>query len=292
MTTKVALTLEPGERAGVAAGAVLRRLADIAEANLPGALAGSDPEHLHDLRVAVRRARSVLRELRGVHRKRARRRLRRELKWVQAATGPVRDLDVQLGEWDSLLEELTADQREALTPLRIRLQARLLEEREEMTAALQSPRFAAALETWRALADDPGGPRADEPIEGMAGKRIRSVYRRMVRDGRAIGPDTPDEALHELRKRGKELRYLLELFGSLFPREVVKPMVTTLKGLQDVLGRFQDRSVQAGRLRDEPEAAAAVEALLADQARARDEFADRFAAFSDSEQRGLVKRTF
>ena len=52
------------------------------------------------------------------------------------------------------------------------------------------------------------------------------------------------EALHDLRKRGKELRYLLELFGSPFPTNVVKPMVSTLKDLQEVLGRFQDRAVQ------------------------------------------------
>ena len=72
----------------------------------------------------------------------------------------------------------------------------------------------------------------------------------MVRDGSAIDDDSPDEALHDLRKRGKELRYLLELFGSLFPADVVKPMVAALKDLQDVLGHFQDRSVQTDMLRE------------------------------------------
>ena len=83
----------------------------------------------------------------------------------------------------------------------------------------------------------------------MAADRIRRVYRRMVRDGRKIDDDSPDEDLHELRKRGKELRYLLELFGYLYPPDVVKPMVRALKDLQDVLGHFQDRSVQTDMLR-------------------------------------------
>ena len=31
--------------------------------------------------------------------------------------------------------------------------------------------------------------------------------------GRAIDDDSPHEALHDLRKKGKELRYLLEFFA-------------------------------------------------------------------------------
>ena len=42
---------------------MLKRLDEIAEANLPGTLEDLDTEFLHDLRVSIRRARSVLREL-------------------------------------------------------------------------------------------------------------------------------------------------------------------------------------------------------------------------------------
>jgi CHAD domain-containing protein len=128
----------------------------------------------------------------------------------------------------------------------------------------------------------------------------------MVRDGSAIDDDTPAEALHELRKRGKELRYLLELFGDPFPRDVVKPMRSTLKDLQDVLGRFQDRAVQVEMLRDlrdelaaEPGGPAALialgptlDALVADQEAARAEFAARFASFAGKGQRKLVRDAF
>ena len=74
-----------GTRTDEAAGVVLRRLLEIAEANLPGTIADLDTEFLHDLRVSVRRARSVLRELKGVFTSRSGARgCRDELKWAQA----------------------------------------------------------------------------------------------------------------------------------------------------------------------------------------------------------------
>ncbi len=100
--SKVAFEPEPGTRSDVAAGQVLLLLLEVAEANVQGVLDDLDTEFLHDLRVSVRRARSVLRELEGVHPPRPWARLRTELKWVQTVTGPLRDLDVQLLEWDEV----------------------------------------------------------------------------------------------------------------------------------------------------------------------------------------------
>jgi CHAD domain-containing protein len=124
----------------------------------------------------------------------------------------------------------------------------------------------------------------------------------MVKMGRAIDDDSPAEDLHELRKVGKELRYLLEFFASLYPPEVGRPFVKTLKGLQDQLGRFQDHEVQATALRTiAPDVkdpltlmamGALVDRFIKDEALARTEFAERFDAFASDEQRALVKEHF
>lgn len=309
-SSKLRVELRPGMRADVAAVAVLRRLHEVIVANLPGTLAGVDSEFLHDLRVAVRRSRAMQRELAGVFPPEPLRVFRDGFKELQSVTGPVRDLDVQLLEFDDLAAGLP--EKDDVAPLRGLLEAQLESERKKMVRALRSTRTRGLLDNWRVFldelveADEAERPAAARPVQDVAGERIDRVYRRMVKMGRAIDDDSPAEALHELRKKGKELRYLLEFFAPLYPAEVVKPMVATLKALQDVLGRFQDREVQADVLRAMGDEVAAQEggaaALMAmgvliqrlggEQAQARAEFAASFAEFAAKRQRKVVAKTF
>jgi CHAD domain-containing protein len=309
-SSKARVDLRPDTRADAAAVTVLSRLHEVIEANLPGTLADIDSEFLHDLRVAVRRSRAMQRELAGVFPPEPLRVFRDGFRELQAITGPVRDLDVQLLEFDDLAAGLPAE--EDVAPLRRLLEARLQTERKTMVRALRSARTRGLLDNWRVFlgelvaADEADRPDAARPVQDVAGERIDRVYRRMVKMGRAIDDDSPAEALHELRKKGKELRYLLEFFASLYPAAVVKPMVATLKALQDVLGRFQDREVQADLLRalgdevavQEGGAAALmamgvlVQRLAGEQAQARAEFAASFAEFSAKDQRKVVAKTF
>jgi CHAD domain-containing protein len=306
--TKVRAELARGTRTDAAAAHVLERLHGVAVANLQGTIDDLDPEFLHDLRVSIRRARSVLRELKAVHDPATRAHLRDELKWAQGVTGPVRDLDVQLLEWPELAAHIGDVRAAELEPLRALLERRRERERAKLARGLRGRRFRAALRAWQALASEAVQPGEDagRPIEAVAGKRVAKVLARMLKDGRRIGAKSPPDALHDLRKRGKELRYLLELFGSVFPGKAVDPLVSGLKDLQKVLGRFQDRAVQVETLRDmrddlaaEPEGPAALialgpvlDALLADQEAARAEFAAAFAEFEDAAGRKRVKKAF
>jgi CHAD domain-containing protein len=311
-SSKVRVKLDPGERADAAAVKVMRRLVEVIELNLPGTLEDVDSEFLHDLRVAVRRTRALQRELRGVFAPEPLRVFRDGFKELQRITGPVRDLDVQLLEFGALAASLHEAVDLDVEPLRRLLQAHLQAERRQMVRALRSNATRALLDNWSRFldllvaADETQRPDAARPVGDVAGAQIAKVYRRMVKMGSAIGDETPAEALHELRKQGKELRYLLEFFQSLYPAAVVKPMVTSLKGLQDVLGRFQDREVQAGLLRSLGDEVATLDggaaALMAmgllvqrlgeEQALARTQFAESFAAFAAKPQRKLVGQTF
>jgi CHAD domain-containing protein len=311
-SSKVKVTLSPHDRADAAAVTILRRLLATIEVNLPGTLADADSEHLHDLRVAVRRSRALQRELRGVFPPEPLRVFRDEFRALQVLTGPTRDLDVQLLEFGDLTAALPADSAGDVAPLRGLLEARLTAERATMVRGLESESTGALLRNWGEFLDalvaapEAGRPDAARPVADVAGERIRKVYKRMVKLGNAIDADSPHEALHDLRKKGKELRYLLEFFASLYPPDVVKPMVGTLKSLQDVLGRFQDREVQADALRAlgddiavaEGGAAALmamgvlVQRLLEEQDAARAEFDESFARFAAKPQRKLVAATF
>lgn len=309
--SKVRVAMAPGDRTDMAALAVLRDLAGMVESNVPGTLADHDTEFLHDLRVAVRRSRSVLREMRRAFPPDDLAGQRDALRWIQAITGPTRDLDVQLLEWDDLLAGLPAERHAALAPVRKLLAQHRAAALRALKRNLRSVEYRDAWAGYRSFLEGGFGsaadrPDAERPIAEVAGRRIRRVYGRMVARGAAITDESPADDLHDLRKRGKELRYLLELFGGLWPDDVVRPMVRSLKGLQNVLGTHQDREVQADHLRDladelasqvgGPEAllvlGTLVDRLEAEQHAARARFAERFADFAGGPQRKLVKRTF
>jgi len=311
-SSKLRVALDPADRADAAAVTILRRLLAIIESNLPGTLADVDSEFLHDLRVAVRRSRALQRELRGVFAPEPLRAFRDGFRELQAVTGATRDLDVQLLEFGELAAGLGDGAAADVAPLRRLLELRLVAERNKMVGALRSRRTRALLDNWGdfldglVLATEVDRPDAARPVADVAAERIGKVYLRMVKMGQAIDDDSPHEALHDLRKKGKELRYLLEFFSSLYPPDVVKPMVATLKGLQDVLGRFQDREVQADLLRALGDDIAAmeggaaalmamgvlVERLTEQQEQARAEFAQSFEQFAAKPQRKVVAKTF
>jgi CHAD domain-containing protein len=71
-----------------------------------------------------------------------------------------------------------------------------------------------------------------------------------VRRGKRIAADSPSEQVHELRKRCKELRYLLEVFRPLCADAPYRPLIKELKALQDTLGEFQDGEVQREAVRE------------------------------------------
>ncbi len=310
---KIDVPLRDEERTDTAAAAVLRALLEVIEANLEGTIEDLDSEFLHDLRVSVRRSRAVQRELKSVFPPADLAHFRGEFRWLQQATGDARDLDVHVLEFDAMRALVPGDMRDDLGPLLDVLRARRVKAHTKLVEDLRSRHTTRLLSSWRAFldrleeADEAERPDAARPIGAVTGERIRKVYRQMVRMGSAIDESSPAEDYHELRKKGKELRYLLELFGApLYPGEVVKPMIKTLKGLQDVLGRHQDREVQVALLRSlgpevggtpQPEEAlmamgALIGRLAEDEHAARGEFAGRFAEFAAKEQRRLVKETF
>jgi CHAD domain-containing protein len=309
----VEVALASDQRTDAGATAVLRRLLGVILENLPGALEGSDPEYLHQLRIAVRRSRTVQRQLRGAFPARELPGFRSEFRWLQRVTSDARDLDVYVSELDDLARMLPAGIRGDLDPLRPVLAHGRLAAHAEMAAALRSARVRALLEDWEQLLESlvelplEDRPIATRPLGTAAGRQIRRVYARVLTMGTAIDDDSPAADYHELRKQGKELRYLLELFAvNLFDEEVVAVAIATLKAVQDVLGRHQDREIQIGMLRsvaDEvaalPGGAAAcmamgvlVDRLGADERAARREFVERFAELSADSRRERFMRTF
>ncbi len=311
-SSKLALTLDPQVRADTAARAILRNLADTVQANEDGVRRDLDSEFLHDLRVAVRRTRSALAQVKGVLPQKTVDRFRSEFGWLGASTNHARDMDVYLLAFDEYKASLPAAMQAHLAPLHAFLASHRLAEYRKLARLLTSARYLRLMRTWRAFLDrePPGHPKAPNalrPVLEVAGKRIWKTFRRAMRQGRAIGPDSPAMALHELRITCKKLRYLMEFFRSLYPEQRIGALIKVLKGFQDNLGEHQDLSVQQESLRGfaagmaeegalAPETAKAMELLVEHlrgrQAAVRQEFSGRFASFSAPEVKAEFKDLF
>jgi CHAD domain-containing protein len=250
------VALSPSTPAPAALASVLLQLADTIAANVSFVIRDVDTEFLHDLRVAVRRTRSVLKLAGDALPGDLAARFAPEFKWLGDLTTPTRDLDVYLTGFDQMAAGLRAASPGDLEPFRAHLAARRLVERRRLVRGLRSDRFARLMAGWRAALRDPAsqaGP-GQPDIGSVAADRIARAYRRVAKRGAAITAARPGHApapgdLHSLRKRGKELRYLLEFFSSLYDPSAYRRAVTGLKGLQDCLGEFQDGEVQRDAIR-------------------------------------------
>ena len=311
-SSKLDIRLKRDDQALDAMQTVFATLLATIERNIPGARADLDSEFLHDLRVATRRTRSALTQVKRVLPDPVAEDFKQRFAWLGQLTGPTRDLDVFLLELPRYRASLPGPMRGDLDALATHLEVLQRQEQTRLADALGSERMQALLRDWRAVVEAdamPGEPGwfADLPIERVASERIWRMYRRVIRDGRAVAPEGPPAAMHELRKDCKKLRYLIEFFSSLYPADALKPLVKVLKGLLDILGDYQDLEVQAGALRDfaaalpadlprRLETVMAIGALVADllrhQQAAHDRFADAFAAFDSKPRRAVFRQLF
>lgn len=253
-TSKIQLALDPAMPAEDAARAIHLALLDTMLRNEEGTRRDLDSEFLHDFRVAIRRTRSALTQIREVYPAEDVERFKEEFRWLGAETGPGRDLAVFLLKMDDCREGLPPEARPDLDPLREFLERRQKRAHDRLVALLDSERYRRLLEDWRAfLAGAPAGSavarNAERPVREVASERIWRVYRRMRKRGREIDEGSPAEAFHDMRIRVKKLRYLLEFFRSLYAEQAIGRIVARLKRLQDNLGDLNDYRVQRQSVR-------------------------------------------
>lgn len=311
-SARPSIDLEADEPAHEAVRRILLQLADIIESNIPGAREHLDPEFLHDLRVAVRRTRTLLSRMRSVFDKEQLRPYRGEFAWLGSVTGPCRDLDVYLLAFDGYAASLPPEQRPALEPFRDYLQRCHVEEQRSLSGWLDSTRLRALLSNWRHFLVHPGplyegAPAATRPLKRVTDDRIWHAYRRVRDRGRRIRAKAPARKLHALRIETKKLRYLLELFRPLYPRKKLSSFIAVLRQLQNNLGDFHDFDIQAEALRrfaiemehrhlGSAETLQAIEKLAQGlderQRQARKEFAAVFAEFDRKRHQKLARTLF
>lgn len=195
------------------------------------------PEHLHQLRVGLRRLRTALREL-GEGSAQADAGWTEALAQLFARLGSARDRDALAQTLLPALRKAGASGLELPTI-------------EAEPAAQLALRDIATTRLWLELvAFAAGTGESGQPFTPLLEKRLRRLFRQVRRDAAQFGV-LDDPARHRLRKRVKRLRYLSDFAASLYRPQDVRAFQKRLAPAQEALGEFND--VCVARTLFEPE---------------------------------------
>lgn len=250
-----------GKDAGLAdhvTATIDRRLRDLI-AHEAGTRTGTDPEDLHQMRVAVRRMRAVLKQAAPALDPEWTVAVRDDLGRLGTALGAVRDADVLIDHFTAQAAALPAEYQPAMRRLVQRLRRRRGTARTRLLNTLDGDWYPALLDTLTTAVVD-GAPvngngdtnpatakktpskNGKATAAGELGKPLRRLRRSAAGvAGAPDGPDT-DEQLHALRIKVKRLRYTTEMLRATAGKPA-KRLIRAATELQDVLGEHQDACV-------------------------------------------------
>ncbi len=206
--------------------------------------AQTTPEHLHQLRVGLRRLRTVLRELGELS-------PQTDPSWLDALSqlfarfGAARDRD-------ALEQTLLPALRKAGVP---DLELPPMADDADAQQALCE---VATTRLWLTLLAFAAGTEAgDAPAEPRVRQHLARLYRQVGR-GATRFESLDDSLRHRLRRRVKRLRYLSELAAPLYPRKAARAFLKRMGPAQETLGVFNDlcvaRSLFAAPAREDGQA--------------------------------------
>jgi CHAD domain-containing protein len=242
---------------------VRQRLADQRDAlrAAEGAVRAGEPTGLHDLRVAMRRIRSLLATFRPIFDTSVTEPLRAELKDASGRLGQSRDAEVATDNTDRLLEgiESAGLDEDAVAGLRARLRLDAIAAGDDVEETLDSTRYAALSILLDELVDHPPfNDKAQRDALKVARKRVRHEARRFAKLAAAARAEVPEDGtpttdhgsavqptvdhaarLHEVRKATKRLRYAAETARPV-DDEPMRRIVKQAKVVQTALGDHHD----------------------------------------------------
>lgn len=229
------------------------------DANIAAVRHARDVEGVHQMRVALRRVRSLLGLFAPVLPAALCDEIDADLRWLNGPLGRRRDLDVFAVE--TLAPLMAAlPEAEALRHVSMVVEARRAAALKALLSALHSARFAAVrlkLE-WLCGLEEAAllpllSPEQQDaalmPAAAFAAQVLHRYRRRLKKLGRRSDTlSVPD--LHRLRIRAKKLRYAVDFFRPMFSRRGVREQAQALAALQECLGALNDAAVGSSLVQD------------------------------------------
>jgi CHAD domain-containing protein len=207
--------------------------------------ARSDPEAVHDTRVATRRLRAALRLFEDVLPNTVD--VDAELRWMASQLGPVRDLDVQRHRLHLQSQELGL--ADALQPFEEWLNAQHAAAVSSFQEAFSSDRFVHLTVLLRGIALASPQETGNVPVEDDAPRRLQRAYRILRKRADDLCGASPPEAYHRARISAKRLRYAAEFFAALYGKPA-RRVIEAATDVQDLLGDHQDGVVDSMRIEE------------------------------------------
>jgi CHAD domain-containing protein len=223
----------------------------------------SDPEHVHQARVATRRLRSDLRTFRDFVDEAWATDLRAELRWLGGELGEVRDIEVLSDRLRADVARLPTTEQPAGERLVRRLSTEWRASRERLSEALETPRYKTLRDHLVAGAQHPRcTPSANVCAVDALPAVVRRPWKKLRRTVDALGTDPSDDALHATRIRAKRVRYAAEATVPVFGKRA-RRFAAALARVQEVLGDHHDAVVARAWVAEAVRESAATDAYAA-----------------------------
>lgn len=205
----------------------------------PGARFGREPESLHQMRVATRQVRAVLRAARPLLVPEWADSLQNELRWLGQLLGPVRDLDVQLVYFREESAALDARDRRPLAQFISHLETERNNAQAVLLVELKSARYLNLIRRLQQAEQDLVVIETTITLHDLA----KGAFNKLRKSIQRLGTSPSDATLHQIRIKTKKARYAAEL-AELTVGKAATRFIKRACALQDVLGSHQD-AIQA-----------------------------------------------
>ena len=249
--TEQAVSLDSSTNALLFAAEVLRGRFEEVYAQREAALVSEDIEGVHQMRVAIRRLRSALRDFSPYLKKRFLKESKKDLKRLSDALGAARDLDVEITALEKLQRKAEHENiKTALGKMIEKSRARREAKQAALTDSLEISTLEKGRERFLAALDETveAGGKAKNLTPRQIGCEVISNCLDEFRDlSDSLYDPFKRENLHELRIAAKRLRYAIELFTACFGASI-EPFAEAVSEMQTHLGEIHDRDLWIEKL--------------------------------------------
>ena len=208
-----------------------------------------DEEILHNLRVNLRKVRSLLKIFNGVFDEKVTLFFGENFKILANSTNKKRDLDIFLG--------FLSEQKHA-NELIYFVQKALNLEYENVKSYLSDEENYAFLKEWEIFLNEGEFYRSklfDVSLSRLGSFKLRTLLVLAQKRLKSLDQDCPNESFHKIRIELKKVRYTYEFLSEIFYFDGLKKYEERLKDMQEIFGALQDYDVWLGVLERLPEAA-------------------------------------